>query len=103
VQRGRKGFFGYPSKGNRFKMNSLDPECNDLKKKYDSCFNLWFTEKFLKGDTNDDMCAPLFVVYKECVREAITKQNINLSEVDKSVLGTESEKQPPATEESSKP
>ena len=30
-------------------MNSLDPECNELKKKYDSCFNLWFTEKFLKG------------------------------------------------------
>ena len=30
-------------------MNSLDPECNELKTKYDSCFNLWFTEKFLKG------------------------------------------------------
>jgi len=80
-------------------MNSLDPECNDLKTKYDSCFNLWFTEKFLKGDTNDDMCAPLFVVYRDCVREAIKKQNINLNEVDKTVLGTPAEKQAPNPEE----
>jgi len=85
-------------------MNSLDPECNELKTKYDSCFNLWFTEKFLKGDTNDDMCAPLFVVYRDCVRAAINKQNINLKEVDQTVLGTESEKQEPvSTPEQIKP
>ncbi len=29
-------------------MNSLGPECDELKKTYDSCFNVWFTEKFLK-------------------------------------------------------
>ena len=36
-------------------------------------FGLW-----LQGDTNDDMCKPLFVLYKDCVRGAIKTQNINL-------------------------
>ncbi len=52
-------------------MNSLDPECNELKQKYDACFNVWFSEKFLKGsaDASDDsMCKPIFLVYRECVR-----------------------------------
>jgi len=81
-------------------MNSIGEECNELKQKYDSCFNIWFSEKFLKGDSNDDMCKPLFVLYRDCVRTAIKNQNINLAEVDKTVLGTEHEKQaPPKTEE----
>ena len=70
-------------------MNSLDHKCNNLKQKYDSCFNLWFSDKFLKGESN------LFVLYRDCVREAIKKQNINLSEIDKRVLGTSEEEQPP--------
>ena len=49
-------------------MNSLGRECNELKGKYDECFNVWFSQKFLKGDTNDDMCKPLFLVYRDCVR-----------------------------------
>ena len=43
------------------------------------------------------MCKPLFVLYQECVRKAIKDQNINLEEIDKQVLGTESEKKPPVT------
>lgn len=27
---------------------SFAPECTDLKTKYDSCFNEWYSEKFLK-------------------------------------------------------
>lgn len=107
-------------------MNSIGKDCNDLKAKYDACFQVWFSEKFLKGDTSEDMCKPLFIVYKDCVRvsvlqiignfpwkkfmrnfecilqffklffqKALTEQNINLSEVDKEVLGTFSEKQDP--------
>jgi len=76
-------------------MNSIGPECNELKAKYDSCFNVWFSEKFLKGDTSDSMCKPLFVLYQDCVRNAIKEQNISLEEVDKKVLGTDEEKQPP--------
>ena len=49
-------------------MNSIGKECNELKAKYDECFQVWFSEKFLKGDTNEDMCKPIFGVYKECVR-----------------------------------
>jgi len=77
-------------------MNSIGKDCNDLKAKYDACFQVWFSEKFLKGDTSEDMCKPLFIVYKDCVRKALTEQNINLSEVDKEVLGTFSEKQDPS-------
>lgn len=41
--------------------------CSELKQKYDNCFNHWFAQKFLKGDTDDSMCASLLKVYKECV------------------------------------
>ncbi len=55
-------------KGHFESMNSIGKECNELKAKYDECFQVWFSEKFLKGDTNEDMCKPIFGVYKECVR-----------------------------------
>lgn len=42
--------------------------CRQLKEEYDACFNLWFSQKFLKGDNNDEVCAPLLKVYKECVK-----------------------------------
>jgi len=80
------------------RMNSIGPECNELKSKYDSCFNVWFSERFLKGDTSDSMCKPLFVLYQECVRKAIKDQHINLEEIDKQVLGTDQEKKPPQEE-----
>ena len=53
------------------KMNSIGKDCNDLKTKYDACFQVWFSEKFLKGDTSEDMCKPLFIVYQDCVRVGI--------------------------------
>lgn len=49
-------------------MNSIGENCNDLKKEYDACFNSWFAEKFLRGDMNDTVCAPLFKVYQQCVK-----------------------------------
>jgi len=76
-------------------MNSIGKECNELKAKYDECFQVWFSEKFLKGDNNDDMCKPIFGVYKDCVRKAMKENNIDLSEVDKVILGTENEKKTP--------
>lgn len=48
-------------------------DCSELKQKYDACFNSWFSEKFLKGDTNDSMCAPLLKVYKDCVTVSFSK------------------------------
>ena len=49
-------------------MNSIGKECNELKAKYDECFQVWFSEKFLKGDHGDSMCKPIFGVYRDCVR-----------------------------------
>ena len=77
------------------RMNSVGGECNDLKAKYDACFQIWFSQKFLKGDTSEDMCKPLFIVYQNCVRNAIREQKINMKEVDQEILGTFSEKQEP--------
>ena len=59
-------------------MNSIGKECNELKAKYDECFQVWFSQKFLKGDTNDDMCQPIFGVYKECVRVSFLFLNVIL-------------------------
>lgn len=33
-------------------MNSIGDECTNLKEKYESCFNSWFSEKFLRGEVN---------------------------------------------------
>lgn len=49
-------------------MNSIGEECTELKKKYDDCFNNWFSERFLKGDHDDSVCSSIFKVYQECVK-----------------------------------
>lgn len=48
-------------------MNSIGSECNDLKKEYDSCFNVWYSESFLKGDYKSDPCSELLKNYRTCV------------------------------------
>lgn len=49
-------------------MNSIGENCNELKSKYDACFNNWFSERFLKGHTDDSQCKPLFLTYQKCVQ-----------------------------------
>ena len=58
-------------------MNSLSKKCQEAKEKYDACFNSWFSERYLKGDT-EDICEPVFRVYQKCVKEAIEEQKIEL-------------------------
>ncbi|XP_055313915.1 TP53-regulated inhibitor of apoptosis 1-like [Sitodiplosis mosellana] len=77
-------------------MNSIGENCNELKRDYDACFNSWFAEKFLHGNTNDSACAPLFRVYQQCVKEAIRDQKIDLKEIETDHLGTEREYQVPS-------
>lgn len=48
-------------------MNSVGPECQQLKKAYDECFNDWFANKFLNGDKKEP-CPGLFKKYQECVK-----------------------------------
>ncbi|GFO43099.1 Tp53-regulated inhibitor of apoptosis 1 [Plakobranchus ocellatus] len=76
-------------------MNSVGEECQELKRRYDECFNKWFAEKFLKGQT-DDPCQPLFRVYQKCVKNAIKAKNLDLEQMEVQVLGTPNEKHPPS-------
>lgn len=95
-------------------MNSIGENCNELKKQYDACFNTWFAEKFLKGSTNDSVCAPLFKIYQHCVKvrfhfelfldvdfhtlylqEAMKAQHIEFKEIDSEHLGSAQENKVP--------
>ncbi|XP_076638236.1 TP53-regulated inhibitor of apoptosis 1 isoform X2 [Colletes latitarsis] len=66
--------------------------CKDLKAKYDDCFNVWFSEKFLRGNYDDSECSSLLKVYTKCVAQAMKDRNINLDEVDVSHLAADKEK-----------
>ncbi|XP_003739287.2 serine/threonine-protein phosphatase alpha-2 isoform-like [Galendromus occidentalis] len=78
-------------------MNSLDQNCNDLKKRYEECFNAWFSDGFLKGDLRDP-CKEIFQNYTGCVKKAVEEHKINLWEIEADILGTEKERQPPSSE-----
>ena len=54
-------------------MNSVGEECNDLKKEYDACFNVWYTDHFLKGDYKSDPCSELLKTYRTCVLVSFRK------------------------------
>ncbi|KAK4309549.1 hypothetical protein Pmani_018812 [Petrolisthes manimaculis] len=77
-------------------MNSVGEECIELKQSYDTCFNKWFAEKFLRGLAEEDKdCSNIFTAYQLCVKKALKSQNISIAEVERDVLGTEEENQPP--------
>ncbi|KRY01952.1 Mediator of RNA polymerase II transcription subunit 10 [Trichinella pseudospiralis] len=61
------------------RMKSLSPKCDRLKQLYESCFNKWFAEHYLKGD-NSDHCQPLFRIYQECVKQTLLEHRIDWSE-----------------------
>jgi len=62
------GYLSCLSNATTIIMNSISPECQELKVQYDACFNRWFKEKFLKGQTDDKSCADLFASYQSCVK-----------------------------------
>lgn len=67
-------------------MDSIAPECTELKLAYESCFNSWYEEKFLKGKKDND-CKPLFLKYRNCLERTLKEKNIDvlLEEHDKFV------------------
>jgi TRIAP1/MDM35 family protein len=96
-------------------MDSIGSNCNELKKQYDACFNSWFSEKFLKGETDDSKCAPMFKIYQHCVKvrakskdvisvlltfdqlqEALKEHNLDFKELENDHLGSEKEYKKPA-------
>jgi len=63
-------------------MGSLSPECNELKKRYDDCFNAWFS-RFLEGDHNISVCDKYLTEYQTCVKAAMIRLKIDVKEVEK--------------------
>ncbi|AMD20854.1 HDR112Cp [Eremothecium sinecaudum] len=55
---------------------SFAPECTPLKEEYDKCFNHWYSEKFLKGQSRENECAEQWYTYMECVDKHLIKQGI---------------------------
>jgi hypothetical protein len=47
-------------------MESIVPECTKAKIAYENCFNVWYTNKFLKGKP-DNECDALYQEYQKCV------------------------------------
>ncbi|KAK9718739.1 Mitochondrial distribution and morphology protein 35 [Basidiobolus ranarum] len=59
-------------------MESIGKDCTELKHTYDSCFNKWYSEKFLKGETEpDSKCEEIFTEYKACVMKVIKEKGID--------------------------
>ncbi|KAI8142617.1 hypothetical protein BJV82DRAFT_644970 [Fennellomyces sp. T-0311] len=56
--------------------SSVGPNCTELKQKYDNCFNKWYSEKFLKGDTTPE-CEDLFKDYRACVMITLKEKGID--------------------------
>ena len=61
-------------------MESISTDCQQLKREYDTCFNAWFKDSFLKGKS-EDTCAPLFKVYQTCVKVSKATYAIKIYEV----------------------
>lgn len=55
---------------------SFATECTPLKGKYDKCFNDWYSEKFLKGESIENECQTEWYEYMECVQASLVKQGI---------------------------
>ncbi|KAF7724253.1 Mitochondrial distribution and morphology protein 35 [Apophysomyces ossiformis] len=56
--------------------SSVGANCTELKQKYDACFNRWYSEKFLKGDTTPE-CEELFKDYRACVLVTLKEKGID--------------------------
>ncbi|KAK0721505.1 mitochondrial distribution/morphology family 35/apoptosis [Apiosordaria backusii] len=58
---------------------SLAPECNELKERYDTCFLKWYSEKYLRGISTSDNneCATMFKEYNVCLKRALKERGID--------------------------
>ncbi|KAI5305438.1 hypothetical protein KEM56_004425 [Ascosphaera pollenicola] len=56
---------------------SLAPECNEVKERYDSCFLKWYSEKYLRGNTDSKDCDKIFQEYKACLSKTLKEKGID--------------------------
>jgi len=70
-------------------MNSIDTKCNELKWKYDECFNRWLSEDYLNNEKkfpeNFVPCQEFQTPYQACVKSYLEKEGIKLSDTIESV------------------
>jgi len=61
--------------------NSLAPECNPAKERYDACFLKWYSESFLRNAkpaaTQAQPCARLFDEYNTCLWKALRARGVD--------------------------
>jgi TRIAP1/MDM35 family protein len=61
-------------------MESIGKECTPLKKEYDSCFQEWYTNDFLKGTSKTKVpCEELFKRYQSCLEVVLKEKGIDKS------------------------
>lgn len=59
-------------------MESIGGEtCSRLKQKYESCFYNWYTEKFLKGNIQEE-CQDLFDEYRLCLKAVLKEKKLDI-------------------------
>ncbi|KAH8155646.1 uncharacterized protein LAJ45_00656 [Morchella importuna] len=56
---------------------SIDPECSEKKERYDTCFIKWYSEKYLRGESQTDECKDLFKEYQICLNKALKSKGID--------------------------
>lgn len=76
VQLPRKGSVRFLIDMGNIMSASFAPECTDLKKSYDDCFNEWYSEKFLKGKSVENQCSKQWYAYTTCIDANLVKQGI---------------------------
>ncbi|RKP12169.1 hypothetical protein BJ684DRAFT_11897 [Piptocephalis cylindrospora] len=57
-------------------MESIGKDCTELKQAYDTCFNRWYAESFLKGNTTPE-CDELFEKYRSCVHKTLKERQLD--------------------------
>lgn len=56
-------------------MESIATECTQLKHDYEKCFNEWFSEQFLRGNTKEPTgCEDLFKKYRDCIKPKLGEE-----------------------------
>jgi TRIAP1/MDM35 family protein len=59
-------------------MQSIGEQCTELKKRYEECFHVWYSEKFLKGigTHEEDPCKNLLREYQVCILDTLKQKNL---------------------------
>eukprot|EP00042_Codosiga_hollandica_P025742 m.117174 g.117174 ORF g.117174 m.117174 type:complete len:80 (+) comp51966_c1_seq1:393-632(+) len=58
-------------------MDSVVKDCTELKHAYETCFNEWYG-RYLKGETIEDTCKPLFAKYHACLKAGLEQQGVSV-------------------------